>query len=241
MKGTYLQRFSKLRSALTLSKLTKETEEREKLAIHMFIFCMAVIALVSIPVQASAQLMLDDYTTGQYVKHLTNPQVHDLHYGALPPNSPLGAARQTYFEAGPNPYAQLSTIDFGKGHFIVDSGFGAVAAVQVVYGVTLSGTEVPLGLNLDGYSGFRLNFVGIATSEDLSVFVIVYPHDGAVCAYQVVLPPYTNPISIDFPFAGFNKSGGLTQADVSNIDFIVVQAQGGGFASFGITSFQAVN
>jgi hypothetical protein len=56
-----------------------------------------------------------------------------------------------------------------------------------------------------------------------------------------VLPPYTNPISIDFPFAGFNKSGGLTQADVSNIDFIVVQAQGGGFASFGITSFQAVN
>jgi hypothetical protein len=31
-----------------------------------------------------------------------------------------------------------------------------------------------------------------------------------------------------------------TQSDVSNIDFIVVQAQGGGFASFGLSSFQAV-
>ena len=219
MKEPFLQRFSQLRSILSI----------------------AAIALAWIPVRASAQLTLDDYTTGTYVKHLTDPQVHDKHYGAMPANSPLGAARETYFGAGPNPYKQLNTLDVGENHFIADSGFGSVAAVQVSYGVTLTGVQSPLGLDLDGYSRFRLKFIGVATTVDLSVFVIVYPHDGDVCAYQVVLPPYANPIAIDFPFSGFNKPGGLTQADVSNIDYVVVQAQGGGFASFGITSFQAIN
>jgi hypothetical protein len=241
MKETFLQRFSKLGSTSTVSKLTKEAAEEEQITIQKIIFCMAIIALVWIPVQASAQLTLDNYTTPQYVKRLTNPQVHDLHYVALPPNSPSGAARQTYFGASPNPYTQTSTLDVGAGHFIIDSGFGAVGNVQVGYGFMLSGTEVPLGLNLGGYSALRLNFAGVATSEALAVVIVVYPHDGEVCGYEVVLPPNGNPFAIDFPFSGFNKAGGLTQAEVSDIDFIVVEAQGGGFASFGITSFQAVN
>ena len=220
---------------------TNNRHERNKIAIHNRFFCIATIALAWIPVQASAQLTLDDYSTGQYEKRLTNPQVHDKHYGALPSNSPLGAARETYFQAGPNPFKQLSTLDVGEGHFIVDSGFGAIAAVQVIYGVDVHRSPSALALDLDGHSAFRLNFIGVATSEDLSMFIIVYPHDGDVCAYQVVLPPYANSIAIDFPFSGFNKPGGLTQADVSNIDFIVVQAQGGAFASFGLTSFQAIN
>jgi hypothetical protein len=61
------------------------------------------------------------------------------------------------------------------------------------------------------------------------------------CAYERVLPTYANPISIDFPFSGFNKPGGLTQADASDIDYIVIEAYGGGFASFGIASLQALN
>jgi len=56
------------------------------------------------------------------------------------------------------------------------------------------------------------------------------------------LPPNGNAFSVSFPFSGFQGGGGggLTQADVSNISFIAVQAGGGGFASFGLTSFQAV-
>jgi hypothetical protein len=208
-------------------------------------FCIATIALGCISVATSAQtLTLDDYTTGNYVKHITNPHVHDRHYGALPSSSPLGAARETYFVAAPNPDGQSSTLDIGHGHFVVDAGFGCVAAVQVGYGFTLSGTEVPLGLNLDGYSAFQLNFQGIATSEALAVVITVWPHSGGYYDFEVVLPPNGNAFPTVFPFSGFTKGGGgggLTQADVSNIDFIVVQAQGGGFASFGITSFQAIN
>jgi hypothetical protein len=210
-----------------------------------YAFCIALIALVWIPVRASAQtLTLDDYTSGAYVKRIVNPHVHDLHYAALPPNSPLGAARQTFFEAGSNPDGQWSTLDVDKGHLVVDAGFACASYISTGYGFTLAGAEAPLGLNLDGYSGFQLNFQGLATSEELIVVITVWPQSGGYYNFEVVLPsPNPNAFSLPFPFSGFVKAGGgggLTQADVSNINFIVVQAEGPS-ASFGITSFQAVN
>ena len=60
-----------------------------------YTFCIALIALVWIPVQASAQLTLDNFTSGAYVKRIINPNVHDRHYAALPPNSPSGQARES--------------------------------------------------------------------------------------------------------------------------------------------------
>jgi hypothetical protein len=199
---------------------------------------IAVIALVWIPLKASAQLTLDNFTSGAYVKHISNPHVHDTHYAALPPNSPLGAARQTYFGAGPNLDGQSSTLDVGEGHFVIDAGFGCAASVSIAYGFTLAGAEAPLGLNLDRYSGFQLNFQGVATSESLLVFITVFPQSGGYSNLEVVLPPNSNAFSVSFPFSGF--AGGLTQADLSNISFITVLAEGGGFASFGLTSFQAI-
>jgi hypothetical protein len=203
---------------------------------------LAAIALTWIPVQASAQLTLDDFTVGHYVKRINNPQVHDLHYEALPANSPLGAARQTDFGAAPNPDSQWSTIDVGKGHFVIDAGFGCAPGMSIGYGFTLAGAEAPLGLNLDGYSSFQLNFQGIATSEELLVVITVWPQSGGYYDFEVVLPPDGNAFSVSFPFSGFSGGGGggLTQTDLSNINFIAVQAEGGGFASFGITSFQAI-
>ena len=207
-----------------------------------YICCMAVMAVVWIPLLSFAQtLTLDNFTSGTYVKHLSNAQTQDTHYAKLPPHSPLGAARQTFFVVSPNPYAQQSTLDIGKGICIVDAGFGTVPGLDIGYGFTLSGTEVPLGLDLGGYSAFQLNFAGIATSEDLGAIIAVFLHSGGNYASELVLPTYANPISIDFPFSGFNKPGGLTQADVSDIDYIVIETFGGGFASYGITSFEAID
>jgi hypothetical protein len=206
-----------------------------------YVFCIAAIALVWIPLQASAQLTLDDFTSGAYVKHLNTGLQQDQHYAKLAAGSLLGAARQTNFSIGPNYYNQGATLSIGKGIWILDAGFGTVGGSDITYGVTLTGANAPLGLNLGTYTGFQLNFAGVASSEDLGVIVVVFPHDGNSCAYEKVLPTYANQISIDFPFSGFNKTGGLTQADASDIDYIVIEAYGGGYASFGITSFQAIN
>jgi hypothetical protein len=205
------------------------------------ILFLAAIALAWIPVPASAQLTLDDFTSGAYVKHLNAGPQQDQHYAKLAHGSLLGAARQTNFSIGPNYYKQGATLSIGKGIWILDAGFGTVAASDITYGVTLTGSPAPLGLDLSGYSGFQLNFAGIASSEDLGVIIAVFPHNGDNCAYELVLPTYANPISIKFPFSGFNKAGGLTQADASDIDYIVIEAYGGGFASFGATSFQATD
>jgi hypothetical protein len=208
-----------------------------------YAFCIAAIAFVWIPVQASAQLILDNFTSGAYVKRINNPQVHDTHYAALPANSPSGQARQTYFGAAPNPDGQWSTLDVGEGRLVVDAGFGCNANLQIAYGYTLAGAEAPLGLNLDGYSSFQLNFQGVATSESLLVVITVFPQSGGYLNFEVVLPPNPNAFSLSFPFSGFsgNGGGGLTQADLSNISFINILAEGGGSASFGLTSFQAIN
>ncbi len=195
-----------------------------------------------IPVQASAQTRtLDDCTSGHYVKRLDNVNALDTHYAALPPNSSLGTARRTTFQIGSNPYAQWSTLDIGKGICLVDAGFGVTPALWIFYGENLSGMKVPLGLNLAGYSGFQLNFAGISTQQALLAIITVWPHDnGTPHQLEVELTPEENPISVGFPFSSFS-AGGLTQADASDIDYIFIQVQDGLSASWGITSFQAVN
>jgi hypothetical protein len=53
--------------------------------------------------------------------------------------------------------------------------------------------------------------------------------------------PPGNPFAQSLPFSSFSKPGGLTQADVSEIDYIDIVLSGGGTYTFGMTSFQAVN
>jgi hypothetical protein len=203
---------------------------------------LTLIVLALLANRASAQtLTLDDCTSGHYVKRLDTVNAMDIHYAALPPNSPLGAARLTTFQIGSNPYGQWSTLDIGKGICIVDGGFGVTPALWIFYGETLSGTNTPLGLNLGGYSGLQLNFAGISTTEALLAIVTVWPHDNLIPhSLELVLSPEVNPISVDFPFSTFS-AGGLSQTDLSDIDYIFIQVQDGVSASWGITAFQAVN
>jgi len=129
-----------------------------------------------------------------------------------------------------------------NGVCIVDAGFAAIPAVMLSYGFTTSGQQVPLALNLGSYTRFRLNFAGVASSESLAVVITVWPHTGDYYDLEFVLPPNGNPFSLDFPFSSFNNGlggVGLSSSAASSIDYIVVQAQGGGYASFGITSFEA--
>lgn len=192
---------------------------------------------------AASPLVLDDFTSGPYSKTLKVIGASDLHYEPLAAGSLLGAARQTDFTLGPNPYNQWNTLSIGKHVFVVDTAVGAVTATSIGYGFTVSGAQTPLGLNLGGYSGFQLNIAGIATSESLIVVITVWPHSGGYFDIEVVLPPSGNPIPEVLPFSSFNQGGGggsLTQSDVSDIDYISIQAQGGGFASFVFTSFAAI-
>jgi hypothetical protein len=124
-------------------------------------------AVVGPAIHAATPLALDDFKAGDYSVSLTTASSQDVHFAPLAPGSPVGPARETVFVIGPNPYGQLSTLDIGKGICILDGGFGVVPGVQIYYGYANAATPAPLGLDLSGYSAFRLNFAGISTEVDL--------------------------------------------------------------------------
>jgi hypothetical protein len=193
---------------------------------------------------ASAQtLTLDNFTHGPYTKALRPTQPSDTHYEPLAPKSPLGAARETVFAVGANHHTpQPSTLSIGKGICIVDAGFQEDSPLEIVYGVTLSGDEVPLGLNLGAYSGVQLNLAAISTDESLYLIVEIDPSSGGAYVSEVEVPSTPSGSSVLFPYTSFTDGQGavLTAAEASDISYIIIQA-GASWSSFGITSFQAVN
>ena len=132
-------------------------------------------------------------------------------------------------------YGQRTKLQIGNGICIQEADFGIYPGLQIYYGYTLNGAPAPLGLNLGGYSAFQLNFAALSNFEPLGVEIAVWLHNGNVYAQQALLPPSTA-FSADFPFSKFT-GGGLTQSDVSQIDYIGVVTWGG-TATFGITSFK---
>jgi hypothetical protein len=187
-------------------------------------------------------LALDSFESGHYAKSLNSATTQDTHYAPLPAGSPLGQARETVFTLAPGPYGLPSTLVVEKvagpppaGACIVNTGFGGVTGLQLWYGSTLSGAPAPLGLNLAGYSAFRINFAALSSSGSLTMLMEVYVGT-QMCASPAQVPPGNSPFSIDFPFSSFVTSG---LPDFSDIDYILIETEGGN-TSFGVTSFEAV-
>jgi hypothetical protein len=192
--------------------------------------------LVVSAMQAASPLVLDDFKSGHYTVSLTTAQSQNTHFAELSAGTPLGPARETVFMIGANPYGQSSTLDIGKGIWILDGGFDAAPGVQIYYGYLSANTPAPLGLDLNDYSAFRLDFAGIATEQFLGVEIEIWAHSGAVYSSQVSLTPAVNSFSETFKFSDFLPSA----LDASDIDYIGIVTSGGGTNSYGITSFQAV-
>ena len=192
---------------------------------------------------ASAQLTLDNFPNGNsgkdYVKTITTTG-NATHYEGLPSGSPLGAARETIFTVGANPYSQTSTIDVGNGILIVDTGFQAASALTVGYGFSVHGKEVPLGLDLSSYTGLQLNFAGSSSLFNLDVLVEIWPSSGGYYTSGAILAPSYYPYSVSLPFTGFTGSVG-GPLDPSDINYIIIEFYAGYAQSYGITSLQAYN
>jgi len=195
---------------------------------------VAVSALVAPAIHAATPLILDDFKSGHYQVSLTSSQ--DIHFAPLAPGSRLGLARETVFDVGTSPYGQRSTLDIGKGIWIVDGGFGVTPGVQIYYGFANETTPAPLGLDLSSYSAFQLTFSGLAVEVVLGVEIAVWAHSGAVYGAQVFLPSTPNITSVQIPYSSF--AGG--SIDASDIDYIGIVTWGGGTYTYGITSFEAI-
>jgi len=207
-------------------------------------FLSAIAAVAILSVNASAQLMLDTFPTGnngeQYVATLPTPdgQTTVTNYEPLPNGSLLGEARETIFDIGPNPYAQPSRLDVGNNILIVEAGLQISSVLTIGYGF---GPEenTPLGLNLGAYSGLELNFAGSCSTFNLEAIMEVWPASGGYHASnQAETPKCSYASNVTFPYTSFNY-GGLTQAEASDISYIVIELGSGYSQNYGITSLEA--
>lgn len=195
------------------------------------ILAMSFLCLAGI--NASAQLVLDNFTAGPYSKYLVTAQTVDKHFEPLAAASPVGADRYTVLTLGSNAHKQLTRLDVGHGICIVDTGFGAYTGLAIYYGITAGG-DTPLGLNLSAYSQFQLTFAGVSAAYPLSTTMVVWLSNGSIVSQELSIPPSVDPETVAYPFSGFQSS------DFSDINYIGIVIDGGGLSpSYGLTLFQA--
>jgi hypothetical protein len=187
-------------------------------------------------------LIIDAFTMGTHLKTLP-PGGSDIYPIVVTPPGP----RETVFTNGApntpsNPWDQPITLDVaprkGKGILIVNSGFGALATLEVNYGTFRQHGGAPLGLNLSKHSAFRLTFDGLATSETLGINVQVQLR-GSIQVYDNgtdAPPPSPNQFSRDFAFSGFNPKFDPSIV----IDGLHIHLSGGGTLTYGIILFEAI-
>ena len=222
----------------------KKVQFAKYISRNTLIRSMAALSFLGMAgVSASAQLTLDNFPNGNsgnnYVKTITAPATA-THYEGLPSGSPLGAARETIFTIGVNPYSQTNMIDVGNGILIVDTGFQAASALTVGYGFSVHGKEVPLGLDLSSYTGLQLNFAGSSSLFNLDVLVEIWPSSGGYYTSGQILAPSYYPYSVSLPFTGFTGSEG-GPLDPSDINYIIIEFYAGYNQEYGVTSLQAYN
>jgi hypothetical protein len=209
-----------------------------------------------------ATLILDDFTSGPYLKTLIAPGAIDYNFQPLG-GGPLGRWRQTVFQQGDaNAWGQPCTLDIRtpvgplSGILLVDAGFDTDGSVGLLYGNTplngdtspgsknVQGPPAPLGLNLIAppvpYTAFQLVFAGLATSDAGTPVTISVASAGIFWDQTISPGPSDNTFTLVFPFSKF-KNGVVSapQSVFSDISAIDIGVGALPSSSWGLTSLQA--
>ena len=192
-------------------------------------------ALVLTQPAKSANLILDDFSTGPYQKQLASGQDVAPQAGMM-----IGGERETVFTVcqGPcgaqNPFDQEAAFEIRPGSpsaLIYSAGYKVYPRLEVAYGVA-----TPLQLDLgSNYNRIRVNFDGSDLVVNFNILVFTgtdYSQTGCNLAAS------TNPVSIDFPFADFTVGADFN--NITAIDFIFQSGSAVGANDWAVTSFEAV-
>ena len=207
---------------------------------------LAVAALLSISQLASAQLTIDDFSTGAYSKTLKKASDTHTETGAM-----LGDSRYTLFVSCPsthcgnggkglNPLDQPSSFDVKAATkstpsiLIFNSGYMAYPFLNLGYGYGSPMTEALAPT----YNRIRLNFYGSNQNINSNIEVASAAGSSAL-GCNIVPPGFMTPFSVDFPFTDF--AGTADFGAVTNIYLEIGVSEGlNAEMEFGITSIQAI-
>src|SRR5580704_10623731 len=124
--------------------------------------------------------ILDDFTSGPYLKTLTAPGAIDYNFQPLA-LGPLGRWRQTVFGQGDaNAWGQPCTLDIRmpvgplSGILLVDAGFNTDGSVGLLYGNTPLGADTSPGSNNIQGPPAQLGLNLIAPPSPFTAFQLVF-------------------------------------------------------------------
>jgi hypothetical protein len=204
---------------------------------------LVVTFVLTISTLASAQLMIDDFSTGPYQKTLKSGSDLNTQTGSM-----IGGNRETSFYVctapcgAANPFSQSASFQVKAATktepsaLIQSAGYKVAPRLDVIYGSTAS-------LNLDlssSYDRFRLTFDGSDLTVNFNILVFTgttWSQTGCNIAAS------TNSFTIDFPFEYFTPAPGTSGAnfaDLTYMDFIFQNGSGIGGNGWAVTSFQAI-
>jgi len=199
---------------------------------------LLLAVVLALPLAASAQLILDNFSSGAYKKQLSSGNDTNTQVGVM-----IGGKRLTVFSVcqskpcgSQNLFSQSASFQIrGKtkiapSALIFSSGYYTSPRLDVEYG-----SGVPLQLDLSNYDRLRVNFHGNDLVVNFNILVFSgtnYSQTGCN------LTASTSPVSIDFPFAYFTS--GADFSNISAFDFIFQSGSAVGAEDWAVTSFEAI-
>ncbi|MGA2002699.1 MAG: hypothetical protein ABSG70_04920, partial [Terriglobales bacterium] len=207
---------------------------------------LAIAAFLTVSTLASAQLVLDDFSTGPYQKTLKTGHDTNTQTGKM-----AGGSRATDYVscpdagcagggAGDNPFDQPNSFQIKPktkttpSALIFNSGYKTYPVLYLSYGY---GSPMTIDLS-SSYDRIRLNFDG--ENQVINFNLLVFSSSGySQTGCNIVAPGYMTPFTIDFPFVDFTSG-----ADFSAVNYMVLEFDVGGGpnmqADFAVTSFEAI-
>jgi hypothetical protein len=211
------------------------------------LIALTVVALAVTPGSVTAQLVIDNFTSGPYQKTLTTGFDQNVQTGSM-----RGGERFTTFffcltkTCAPqaNPFNQAGSFQIspstpaGKSALIYSAGYKATPELVVIYG-----QSAPLNLNIGPptYDRLRLRFDGNTGVTNFLIYA--WSGNTNVSTLSCHIFPHEYGFTVDLPYVNFLWKAG-TGVDFSNIsamslvftdDFIT------GGNDWAITSFEAAN
>jgi len=187
-----------------------------------------------------AQLLIDDFKTGEYNVSLKNDTVVAYQTGI----GIIGGTRQTSFGVQPLAgFEEPSSLHIRpNGPLILSAAYRSSWSIYLLYGVNADGQANPLNRNLSSYSKIRLNFHG--ADLDISDAVQVFDSHGnrASLTKSISAESASGEFYVDYPLDEFVGIPG--PIDLEHIDSVFILLQAGtatGANDFALKSIEVVN
>lgn len=195
----------------------------------------------------SADITLDDFTTGSAVPNAGDPFAialgHQSSIDYIDYQTSIGsqstARKLEFYIASPySPYQPASlNLNTTYNKLILNAGYKVYPEVKIVYGFN-SGGFVPMNLNLSTYQSLRVYFEG--SNDDISLTATMWSNSSSSDMAQKITTVYASASSfyVDLPFSGFTTNGSFTLTDVDAINLNLVSGSGVGGCDWSITSIK---